>query len=169
MSRQNWVEYFQQSDLLISLLSLGVEVITAPVNITAQFKEPLLVPGRVTIIFWETTRNEGQSPAKVLSFHMQQQGSNISHLMGFISKSWFAQKVDEPAATAWSCVFVFVGVKMVKCALETSMETPMVAETIKEAVLVYFARCLYVKDFVYAVALPQCNILTKLHNYVVEI
>lgn len=72
----------------------GVEVITAPINITAQFKEPLLVPGRVTITFWETTRNGSQSSARGLSFHMQQHGSNISHLMGFISKSWLTQKVD---------------------------------------------------------------------------
>lgn len=54
--------------------------------------------------------------------------------------------VEEPAATAWSRVCVFVGVNMLKCALETSIKTPMVAETITEALLKYFARCLYVKD-----------------------
>ncbi|XP_059193215.1 uncharacterized protein si:ch211-12e13.1 isoform X2 [Centropristis striata] len=62
----------------------GVEVITAPVNITAQFEEPLLVPAIVTIRFWETTKNGGQSPAQRLSFHMQQHGSNFSHLKGLI-------------------------------------------------------------------------------------
>ncbi|XP_068577219.1 uncharacterized protein si:ch211-12e13.1 [Cebidichthys violaceus] len=62
----------------------GVGVITAPVNITAEFKEPLLVPGRVTIKFWE--KNVDQSPAQDLSFHMQQHGSNTSHVMGSISR-----------------------------------------------------------------------------------
>uniref|UniRef100_UPI0037E72F04 uncharacterized protein n=1 Tax=Semicossyphus pulcher TaxID=241346 RepID=UPI0037E72F04 len=65
----------------------GVEVITAPVNITAQFQETLSVPGRVTIKFWETTKDVGLSSARGLSFHMQQHGSNISHMMGSISRS----------------------------------------------------------------------------------
>ncbi|XP_035496500.2 uncharacterized protein si:ch211-12e13.1 isoform X1 [Scophthalmus maximus] len=63
----------------------GVEVITAPINVTAQFKEPLSVPGKVTIRFWETNRD--QSSAQSLSFHMQQHGSNISHMVGMISRS----------------------------------------------------------------------------------
>ncbi|XP_068422411.1 uncharacterized protein si:ch211-12e13.1 [Clinocottus analis] len=62
----------------------GVGVITAPINVTAQFKEPLLVPGRVKIKFWE--KNRDQSSAQDLSFHMQQHGSNTSHMMGLISK-----------------------------------------------------------------------------------
>ncbi|XP_045892084.1 uncharacterized protein si:ch211-12e13.1 isoform X2 [Micropterus dolomieu] len=61
----------------------GVGVITAPVNVTAQFKEPPLVPGKVAIKFWETT---GQSPAQSLRFRMQQHGSNISHMTGWISR-----------------------------------------------------------------------------------
>nr|XP_019949261.1 PREDICTED: uncharacterized protein LOC109633679 isoform X1 [Paralichthys olivaceus] len=65
----------------------GVEVITAPINVTVQFKEPLLVPGKVVIRFWEMTTNRGQSCAEGLSFHMQQPGSNISHVVGRISKS----------------------------------------------------------------------------------
>ncbi|XP_040898556.1 uncharacterized protein si:ch211-12e13.1 [Toxotes jaculatrix] len=65
----------------------GVEVITAPVSITAHYKEPLLVPGKVTIRFWETTRNGGQSSAKGLSFHMQQHGSSTYHVVGQISRS----------------------------------------------------------------------------------
>ncbi|XP_074493308.1 uncharacterized protein LOC141768817 isoform X1 [Sebastes fasciatus] len=64
----------------------GVGVITAPVNITVQFKEPLSVPGRVTIQLRETTQNGGHSPAQGLSFYMQQHGSNISHMMGLISR-----------------------------------------------------------------------------------
>ncbi|XP_034398188.1 uncharacterized protein si:ch211-12e13.1 [Cyclopterus lumpus] len=62
----------------------GVGVITAPTNVTAQFKEPLLVPGRVTIKFW--VKNGDQSCAQDLSFHMQQHGSNTSHMMGSISR-----------------------------------------------------------------------------------
>ncbi|TMS03124.1 hypothetical protein E3U43_000013 [Larimichthys crocea] len=65
----------------------GVGVITAPVNITVQFMEPLLVPGRVTIKFWEMTKNWGQCSPRGLSFHMLQHGSNITHIMGVISGS----------------------------------------------------------------------------------
>ncbi|XP_056274301.1 uncharacterized protein si:ch211-12e13.1 isoform X2 [Pseudoliparis swirei] len=62
----------------------GVGVITAPVNVTVQFKEPLLVPGRVTIKLWE--KNGDQSGTQDLIFHMQQHGSNTSHMMGVISR-----------------------------------------------------------------------------------
>ncbi|XP_074525543.1 uncharacterized protein LOC141789907 [Halichoeres trimaculatus] len=65
----------------------GVEVITAPVNIAAQFKEPLSVPGRVELRFWETTDDGGQSSAQGLSFHMHQHGSHTSHMTGSISHS----------------------------------------------------------------------------------
>ncbi|KAM7416088.1 hypothetical protein PAMA_018252 [Pampus argenteus] len=65
----------------------GVGVITAPINITAQFKKPLLVPGKVTIKFWEMITNEGQSTARDVNFHMQQHGSSTSHVVGVISKS----------------------------------------------------------------------------------
>lgn len=65
----------------------GVGVITAPINVTVQFLEPLLMPGRVSLKFWGTTKDEGPSSAQGLSFHMQQHGSNISHVMGFISRS----------------------------------------------------------------------------------
>lgn len=68
------------------VVSSGVGVITAPVNITAQFKEPLLAAGRVTIKFWETTQSGGQSSAQRLSFLMQRQGSGVSHMMGMISR-----------------------------------------------------------------------------------
>ncbi|XP_023253388.1 uncharacterized protein LOC111647922 isoform X2 [Seriola lalandi dorsalis] len=64
----------------------GVEVITAPVNVTARFEEPLLVPGKVVIRFWEKTENGGQSSAQGLGFHMQQLGTNRSHLVGLISR-----------------------------------------------------------------------------------
>lgn len=71
-----------------SVVPSGVGVITAPVNVTARFKEPLLVPGRVTITFWETTKHQGQSSsAQGLGFHMQQHGGHISHMMGLISRS----------------------------------------------------------------------------------
>ncbi|KAM4577037.1 uncharacterized protein PAE49_006935 isoform 1-T1 [Odontesthes bonariensis] len=65
----------------------GVEVITAPVNITAHFKEPLLVPGEVVIRFWEKNKDVGQSFAKELAFHMEQRGCSISHMVGLISRS----------------------------------------------------------------------------------
>ncbi|XP_068167714.1 uncharacterized protein si:ch211-12e13.1 [Antennarius striatus] len=62
----------------------GVEVITAPVTVTANFKEHLLVPGRVTVNFWET--NQRQSAAQRLSFNMHQQGTNITLMEGSISR-----------------------------------------------------------------------------------
>ncbi|XP_034548884.1 uncharacterized protein si:ch211-12e13.1 [Notolabrus celidotus] len=65
----------------------GVEIITAPVSITAQFKDPLSVPGRVTLRFWETTDDRSQSSARGLSFHMQQSGRSTSHMIGSISRS----------------------------------------------------------------------------------
>ncbi|XP_039659139.1 uncharacterized protein si:ch211-12e13.1 isoform X3 [Perca fluviatilis] len=64
----------------------GVGVITAPINVTAQFEEPLFVPGRVAIKFWEKTKNRSQSPAQGLSFQLQPHGSDISHMMGLISR-----------------------------------------------------------------------------------
>ncbi|KAI9534304.1 hypothetical protein NQZ68_014712 [Dissostichus eleginoides] len=64
----------------------GVGVITAPVKVSAQFKEPLLLPGRVTISFWEKTGNEGEFPPNVLAFNMQRHGGNTSHLTGFINR-----------------------------------------------------------------------------------
>ncbi|KAL6114696.1 uncharacterized protein ACO6RY_05397 [Pungitius sinensis] len=62
----------------------GVGVITAPVNVTAEFKDPLFVPSRVKIKFWE--RNRHQSSAQELDFYMQQHGSNTFHLVGLISR-----------------------------------------------------------------------------------
>nr|XP_020454925.1 uncharacterized protein LOC109959698 [Monopterus albus] len=64
----------------------GVEVITAPITITAQFKEPLSVPGSVMIDFWDTVKNGAQSPAQGLKFHMRQHGSKMSHMVGLISR-----------------------------------------------------------------------------------
>nr|XP_040051457.1 uncharacterized protein si:ch211-12e13.1 [Gasterosteus aculeatus aculeatus] len=62
----------------------GVGVITAPINVTAEFKEPLFVPSRVKIKFWE--KNRDHSPAQDLVFYMQQHGSNTFHLVGLISR-----------------------------------------------------------------------------------
>lgn len=71
-----------------SVVSPGVGVITAPVNVTARFNEPLTVPGRVTIKFWGGTKHQGPSPStQKLSFHMEQRGGHICHMMGLISRS----------------------------------------------------------------------------------
>ncbi|XP_008285277.1 uncharacterized protein LOC103361061 isoform X2 [Stegastes partitus] len=64
----------------------GVEVITAPVHISVQFIEPLLVPGKVTIRFWEAAKDAAQSSARSVTFHMEQQGRSISHMVGLISR-----------------------------------------------------------------------------------
>ncbi|KAF3850625.1 hypothetical protein F7725_012397 [Dissostichus mawsoni] len=50
------------------------------------FKEPLLLPGRVSTSFWEKTGNEGEFPPNVLAFNMQRHGGNTSHLTGFITR-----------------------------------------------------------------------------------
>ncbi|XP_017270076.1 uncharacterized protein si:ch211-12e13.1 isoform X2 [Kryptolebias marmoratus] len=65
----------------------GVGVITAPVSITAQFKEPLLLPGKVLITFWEVIKNMDQASPKELRFHVQQPGHNFPHMLGRISRS----------------------------------------------------------------------------------
>lgn len=64
----------------------GVEIITAPVNITAQFKEPLSPPGRVILRFWEGTKVDRQSSAQSLSFQMLHHGNNKCHVTGLISR-----------------------------------------------------------------------------------
>ncbi|XP_047448564.1 uncharacterized protein si:ch211-12e13.1 [Mugil cephalus] len=65
----------------------GVAIITAPVTVTAQFKEPPLIPGKVTIRFCEETKNADQSSARSLSFYMTQRGCSLSHMVGLISRS----------------------------------------------------------------------------------
>lgn len=67
-----------------SVLPTGVKVITAPITVTAQFKEPLLVPGKVTVSFWEAPENKHQSQS--LYFQMQQHGGGKAHLVGLISR-----------------------------------------------------------------------------------
>ncbi|XP_061585745.1 uncharacterized protein si:ch211-12e13.1 [Cololabis saira] len=64
----------------------GVEVITAPVNVTAQFMEPLLAPGKVRIRFWDQPRDVGQSCATDLSFSMEQRGRRTLQVVGRISR-----------------------------------------------------------------------------------
>lgn len=71
-----------QSDFVPS----GVEVITSPVRVTAHFKETLLVPGKVTVRFWEKKENGGRSSGKHLSFCMEQHGGSSPHLIGLISR-----------------------------------------------------------------------------------
>ncbi|KAF3696158.1 hypothetical protein EXN66_Car011834 [Channa argus] len=65
----------------------GVDFITAPINISAQFKETLLVPGKVTIRFWEPPKNGGQVTPPALRFHIQQHGGKILHMEGMICRS----------------------------------------------------------------------------------
>ncbi|CAJ1068339.1 uncharacterized protein si:ch211-12e13.1 [Xyrichtys novacula] len=65
----------------------GVEVITTPVNISVQFREPLSLRSRVTLRFWETTNDRSQSSTQSLSFLVQPHGSNTSHMIGSISRS----------------------------------------------------------------------------------
>lgn len=69
------------------VVSAGVEVITAPINITAQYLEPLMVPGKVTVTFWENSKDQNRSSAPGLRFHMQQHGSNRTHVKGLIFRS----------------------------------------------------------------------------------
>ncbi|XP_077601211.1 uncharacterized protein LOC144215886 isoform X2 [Stigmatopora nigra] len=60
----------------------GVGVITAPLNVTAQFKERLLAPGKVTLSFWRCPSSDGH-----LGFRMEKFGGSQFHLVGMISKT----------------------------------------------------------------------------------
>ncbi|KAM4745285.1 uncharacterized protein FYW61_011790 [Anableps anableps] len=65
----------------------GVEIITAPVSVTAQFKETQPAAGKITVRFWKTSKNLAQSADKDLSFQVQLQGQNTSHMVGLISRA----------------------------------------------------------------------------------
>ncbi|XP_024131272.1 uncharacterized protein si:ch211-12e13.1 isoform X2 [Oryzias melastigma] len=65
----------------------GVEVVTSPVKVKAHFTEPLLVPGRVTIRFWD--KNKDQSSEKDHSFCMEHHGRSTPLLTGVISRTQF--------------------------------------------------------------------------------
>lgn len=90
--------YRSQSALSLWMLSVclaeiekhkGVKPITAPVSVNAQFRDPLLAPGKVMIKFWETNKEDedDHSSAHHINFHMEQHGGSKVHVMGFISKS----------------------------------------------------------------------------------
>ncbi|PWA18382.1 hypothetical protein CCH79_00009888, partial [Gambusia affinis] len=64
-----------------SVVPPGVEVITAPVSVTAQFKETQPAAGTVTIRFWDTSKNAGLSADEDLSFQVQLQGQSSSHMI----------------------------------------------------------------------------------------
>ncbi|XP_054628795.1 uncharacterized protein si:ch211-12e13.1 isoform X2 [Dunckerocampus dactyliophorus] len=59
----------------------GVGVVTSPVNIVAQFQDPLLAPSKVKLLFWKC-------PTQDLAFQMQQHSSGSKcHLQGMISRT----------------------------------------------------------------------------------
>ncbi|XP_047236844.1 uncharacterized protein si:ch211-12e13.1 [Girardinichthys multiradiatus] len=65
----------------------GVEIITAPVSITAQFKETQPAPGKITIRFWEISKKLGQSADKDIRFQVQLQGQSTAQMVGLISRA----------------------------------------------------------------------------------
>ncbi|XP_054906832.1 uncharacterized protein si:ch211-12e13.1 [Poeciliopsis prolifica] len=65
----------------------GVAIITAPVSVTAHFKETSPAGETVTIRFWGTRKNEGRSADEDLSFQVQLQGQSSSHMVGLISRT----------------------------------------------------------------------------------
>ncbi|XP_029917070.1 uncharacterized protein LOC115365968 [Myripristis murdjan] len=65
----------------------GAQAVRAPVSVTAHFKEPLSVPGRERITFWETTEGEGPSSAQGLNFHMEQHSTRAAHMVGVICRA----------------------------------------------------------------------------------
>lgn len=86
-----WVVFSSTHQTLWTfLMSSGVEVITAPLSVTAQFKEPLLVPGKVMMKFWETDKNGDQSSSQGVNFIMEQHGTRNT-VVGLISRSWLTQ------------------------------------------------------------------------------
>ncbi|XP_032434217.1 uncharacterized protein LOC116729652 [Xiphophorus hellerii] len=65
----------------------GVEIVSAPVSVTAQFKETPPAAGTVTIRFWGKSKNAGRSADEDLSFQVQLQGQSSSHMVGLISRT----------------------------------------------------------------------------------
>eukprot|EP00063_Salmo_salar_P052132 XP_014026967.1 PREDICTED: uncharacterized protein LOC106585371 isoform X1 [Salmo salar] len=61
----------------------GVDAIRAPISVTAQFKEPLLVPGKVTIKFCESVGVQ----SKCVSFQMERYERKIPHITGQICRT----------------------------------------------------------------------------------
>lgn len=79
---------YPQSSTLIDILqtsidSTGVDAIRAPISVTAEFKEPLLVPGKVTIKFCESAGVQ----SKCVSFQMEQYERKILHITGQICRT----------------------------------------------------------------------------------
>lgn len=59
---------------------------TAPAKVTAQFKEPLLIPGDVVIRIWEMDRESDKSIYQDFGFQMQQHRGSITHMVGMIHR-----------------------------------------------------------------------------------
>ncbi|XP_029019706.1 uncharacterized protein si:ch211-12e13.1 isoform X2 [Betta splendens] len=64
----------------------GVEVIAAPVSVTARFEEPLLVTGKVMIKFWEMDKGRDQSSSRGVEFLMERDGGRNA-VVGRVLKS----------------------------------------------------------------------------------
>lgn len=71
----------------ISVVPPGVEIVSAPVSVTAQFKETPPAAGTVTIRFWDKSKNVGRSADEDMSFQVQLQGQSSSHMVGLISRT----------------------------------------------------------------------------------
>ncbi|KAM4616588.1 uncharacterized protein ACJ7VT_009432 isoform 1-T1 [Polymixia lowei] len=88
--------YRCQSQMSLWMLSIclaeiekhkGVEAIRAPISVTVQFKEPLLVPGKVLINFGDTAQEDGQSSGQDLRFQMEQYRTSVAHMAGLICRT----------------------------------------------------------------------------------
>ncbi|XP_015252096.1 PREDICTED: uncharacterized protein LOC107098768 [Cyprinodon variegatus] len=64
----------------------GVEILTAPTNVTVQFNETEPESRKITVRFWDTSKDLDQSVDKHLRFQVHLQGQSTPHMMGLISK-----------------------------------------------------------------------------------
>ncbi|XP_034760737.2 3-hydroxyacyl-thioester dehydratase X-like [Acipenser ruthenus] len=63
----------------------GTDAIQAPVCVKVRFKQPLLMPGKVVIKYWETFPDAGTWSHKSYQFRMEEIGTRLPHVVGEIS------------------------------------------------------------------------------------
>lgn len=62
----------------------GVKAVQAPVTVKATFKQPLFMPGRASIAFWEDSGAGNESTFRRINFRMESE-TGIPHLIGEIA------------------------------------------------------------------------------------
>lgn len=60
----------------------GAEAVQAPLSVSVQFKQPLMLPRRVSIRFWQTTNVSCPQPRNVYRFQLQDYHTGTSYISG---------------------------------------------------------------------------------------